>query len=118
MFLAFQTGTAYALMLGSFITDRESLINIGPLINLPLMMLSGFYVNLNNVIPIIWLFQWISSMKYVFNILLRNELTGNNKILMFYTNENRDTKYYNTEQLLDLASVNLSYASAFISFNS
>lgn len=114
MFLGYQAGTSYALMLGAFITDRESLINIGPMINLPLMMLSGFYVNLDHVVPIIWPFQWVSAMKYVFNILLRNELTDNDMVRLSYTDDKGNLQYYNTEQILEFANVDLSFASAFI----
>ena len=44
------------------------------------MMFSGFYVRLSEILPILWPFQWISVMKYTFNILLRNEFIGNDKI--------------------------------------
>lgn len=112
MFLAYQTGAAYALLTGAFITDRESLVNIGPLINIPLMMLSGFFVNLDDVVPVLKPFQWISSLKYTFNIMLRNEFEKNDELEYVFTEngvENKPT----TGELLDMSGVDLSYGEAF-----
>eukprot|EP00826_Nyctotherus_ovalis_P004756 TRINITY_DN1104_c0_g5_i2.p1 TRINITY_DN1104_c0_g5~~TRINITY_DN1104_c0_g5_i2.p1 ORF type:complete len:667 (-),score=156.46 TRINITY_DN1104_c0_g5_i2:175-2175(-) len=112
MFLAYQTGAAYALLVGAFITDRESLINIGPVMNMPLMMLSGFFVNLDDVVPVLWPFQWISCLKYTFNIMLRTEFERNGD-LAFEMKENNNVVSYSTDDLLDLVSVDLSFGVAF-----
>ena len=83
MFFGYQVGVSYSLLLGAFITNRESLITLAPLITVPLIMLSGFYVSLDKVVPILWPFQWISGPKYMFNIQLRNEFIGNDKIHIY-----------------------------------
>ena len=44
------------------------------------MMLSGFFVDLDKVVPVLWPFQWISSLKYAFTIQLRNEFEDNEDI--------------------------------------
>ena len=80
MIVTYQAGTGYAILLGAFMTDRESLINIAPLLQIPLMMLSGFGVDLDNVVPILWPFQWISTMKYSYNIEIQNEFRKNDKL--------------------------------------
>jgi len=110
MVLTYQTGAAYALLVGAFITDRESLINIGPMLNMPLMMLSGFFVNLNNVVPVLWPFQWISSLKYAFNIMLRVEFEKNTKIEYIFG----DGPTQDTEKLISDVGVDLKLSTAFI----
>ena len=47
---------------------------------MPLMMLSGFFVDLEKVVPVLWPFQWISTLKYTGNIMFRNEFEENNKL--------------------------------------
>eukprot|EP00826_Nyctotherus_ovalis_P005864 TRINITY_DN11337_c0_g1_i5.p2 TRINITY_DN11337_c0_g1~~TRINITY_DN11337_c0_g1_i5.p2 ORF type:complete len:138 (-),score=23.91 TRINITY_DN11337_c0_g1_i5:206-619(-) len=112
MFIAYQSGAAYALLVGAFITDRESLINIGPLLNMPLMMLSGFFVNLDDVVPVLWPFQWISSLKYTFNIMLRTEFERNDD-LKYEIVEGGVTRYPDTDELLDQVGVDLSLGTSF-----
>lgn len=112
MVLAYQTGAAYALLVGAFITDRESLINIGPMLNMPLMMLSGFFVNLDDVVPVLWPFQWISCLKYTFNITLRTEFERNNEIHYEFETEN-DGVIKGNDVLLDMVGVDLSLGVAF-----
>ena len=66
---------AYSLFLGSFITNREVLIILIPILNIPLSLLSGWYVRLDD--NILWPFQWISIFKYGFNGLAQNEFYDN-----------------------------------------
>jgi len=109
IFISYQIGAAYALFIGSVLTDRESLINIGMLLNMPLMLLSGFFVNLNNVVPILWPFQWISSLKYTFNIMLRTEFERNNNLdYLFKEND------VGTDDLLSMVGVDLNLSTSFI----
>eukprot|EP00826_Nyctotherus_ovalis_P023141 TRINITY_DN1780_c0_g1_i11.p1 TRINITY_DN1780_c0_g1~~TRINITY_DN1780_c0_g1_i11.p1 ORF type:complete len:674 (-),score=180.39 TRINITY_DN1780_c0_g1_i11:236-2257(-) len=112
MFLAYQSGAAYALLVGAFISDRQSLINIGPLLNIPLMMLSGFFVNLDDVVPVLKPFQWISSLKYTFNIMLRTEFENNSDI-DYIIYENGVPIHPDKEYFLDLAGVDMGYGGAF-----
>jgi ABC-type multidrug transport system ATPase subunit len=107
MLISYQSGAAYALLTGAFITDRESLINM------PLIMLSGFFVNLDNVLPILWPFQWISSLKYTFNIMLRTEFERNNE-LDYYFEEGGKEISMTTDQLLDMAGIDLKLSTSFI----
>ena len=109
MVLEYQAGSSYSLLLGAFITDRESLINIAPLIQMPLMMLSGFFVDLDEVVPVLWPFQWISMLKYTFNIQLRNEFENNDKL-----NIMSDGKPMTTEVLLDMSGVDMGITSSFL----
>eukprot|EP00826_Nyctotherus_ovalis_P004750 TRINITY_DN1104_c0_g4_i2.p3 TRINITY_DN1104_c0_g4~~TRINITY_DN1104_c0_g4_i2.p3 ORF type:complete len:108 (+),score=26.68 TRINITY_DN1104_c0_g4_i2:101-424(+) len=82
------------------------------MLNMPLMMLSGFFVNLDDVVPVLWPFQWISCLKYTFNIMLRTEFERNGD-LAFEMKENNNVVSYSTDDLLDLVSVDLSFGVAF-----
>ena len=114
MFIGYQAGASYALLMGSFISDRESLIVLGPLLNLPLMMLSGFFADLKSVVPILWPFQWISSFKYLLNIMLTNEFTDNKKIKVVHMGPNGTPEYMTSNDLLSLAGVDMTLELSFM----
>lgn len=62
---------AYTMFFGSFISDQSILIILIPIIVVPLMLLSGWFVKTDSSITVLWPFQWISSYKYCFNSLIR-----------------------------------------------
>jgi ATP-binding cassette subfamily G (WHITE) protein 1 len=69
-------GMAFGLVLASIFADIAVALLIAPLIIMPLMMFSGFFLNTASV-PIYfrWV-PWISPMKYAFTALARNEYNG------------------------------------------
>ena len=74
------------------------------------MMLSGFFVNLDGVIPILWPFQWISSLKYAFTILMRNEFEDNVEIRV----PNNEGGYFYGTELMKEVNVTLRMDVSFI----
>ena len=76
---------------------------------MPLMMLSGFFVDLGKVVPVLWPFQWVSMLKYGLSIQLRNEFENNDKIEIM-SNGN----LMPTDTLLEMAGVDLSITTSFI----
>jgi len=91
---------AYSLFLGSFISDREVLIVLIPILNIPLSLLSGWFVRLDYSMTILWPIQWISVFKYAFNGVLRNELQGNDDVAVkstvsFFNKMTNQTQFMN-----------------------
>jgi hypothetical protein len=41
------------------------------MVTLPLMLLSGWMVKIDGGATVLWPFQWISSIKYGFNLLVK-----------------------------------------------
>lgn len=74
------------------------------------MMLSGFFVNLDNVLPVLWPFQWLSSLKYTFNVMLRAEFDNNDELRLPNANGDPAT----IDELLDMSGVDLEMSTAFI----
>ena len=109
LIVAYQTGSSYALLLGVFMTDRESLINIAPLLNVPLMMLSGFGVDLDKVVPILWPFQYISTMKYSYNIEIYNEFKKNDKLAYVF-----DGYPVDIDTIIDMTGVDIEIGLSFV----
>ena len=108
LIIAYQAGSGYALLLGVFMSDRESLINIAPLLQMPLMMLSGFAVDLDEIVPVLWPFQWISSMKYSYNIGIKNEFRKNDKLAYMF-----DGKLMDTETIIEMTGADLGIGVSF-----
>ena len=110
MFFGYQVGASYSLLLGSVIVNREALVNLAPLITMPLTMLSGFYVRLDTVVPILWPLQWVSAIKYLFNIQLRNEFIGNDNIHIY-----QGTHELKASDLIARVGVDIEIGTAFLS---
>ena len=53
-----------------------------PMLIIPLMLLSGFYVDLNKVVYPVKLFQYLSPYKYSFNLFGKNYLSDMNFTFM------------------------------------
>lgn len=71
LMLAGLASGAYTMFIGSLINDQSILIILIPIIIVPLMLLSGWFVKTDSSITVLWPFQWISSYKYCFNALIR-----------------------------------------------
>ncbi len=123
LMMATTASSAYSFFLGTIITDREVLITLVPIINIPLGLLSGWFVRLDGSVTVLWPFQWISSFKYAFNLLLRNELTNNANVHVYGTSTHFDSAtnrtvsvpvVYNSEQLLDTMEAKLEVWECFV----
>ena len=77
---------------------------------MPLMMLSGFFVDLVKVVPLLWPFQWISTLKYAGKIMFRNEFEDNNKLNIMGC----DGNIINTNTILEYVGVDLKMGVSFI----
>ena len=64
MFLMYNAAAAYALVIGATFSDKHVAVTLTPVIIIPFMLFSGFFVNSNNI-PI-WLkeFEYLSIFKY------------------------------------------------------
>ena len=69
--LSYLAALGYGLILGSVVSDRNVLISMQTLINLPILLLSGFFVKLTTSSHIMWLLQYISPCKYSMNVEMR-----------------------------------------------
>jgi len=74
MELMYLAGTGYGLVLGSLVSDRSVMIALLPVVTMPMLLLSGFFVDIGKSKHIMWLLQFISPCKYTFTIGMRNEL--------------------------------------------
>jgi ABC-type multidrug transport system ATPase subunit len=74
MELMYLAGTGYGLVLGSIVSDRSVMIALLPVVTMPMLLLSGFFVDIGTGKHIMWLLQFISPCKYIFTIGMRNEL--------------------------------------------
>lgn len=70
------TGTGIGMMFGCFFTNIELVINMAPVIVLPFMLLSGFYVSADSIPNQVSWLQFASPFKYVLEALMINEFKG------------------------------------------
>jgi len=69
-------GNAMGLFLACLFSDVAIALMVAPMLILPLMMFSGFFLNPESVpVWLSWL-EWISPMKYAFAALTQNEYTN------------------------------------------
>ena len=76
MILLNYTGMSMGLILASVFSDIAVALLIAPLIIMPLMMFSGFFLNADSTPVYYSWIPWISPMKYAFTALARVEYTG------------------------------------------
>jgi len=69
-------GNAMGLFLACVFTDVTIALAVAPLVILPLMMFSGFFLNPESFPVYLEWAQWISPMKYAFSALASNEFEG------------------------------------------
>jgi ABC-type multidrug transport system permease subunit len=74
--LAANVGSSLGLLLGILAKDSGTAISLTPIVIMPFMIFSGFFVNSDNVPPyFIWI-EYISFVKYGFRALVLNEMQG------------------------------------------
>eukprot|EP00999_Lentomonas_sp_LEN2_P000744 NODE_173_length_2004_cov_14.973895_g149_i0.p1 GENE.NODE_173_length_2004_cov_14.973895_g149_i0~~NODE_173_length_2004_cov_14.973895_g149_i0.p1 ORF type:complete len:601 (+),score=114.99 NODE_173_length_2004_cov_14.973895_g149_i0:136-1938(+) len=67
---------AFGLFIGCAVPDPTAAVSLGPMAIIPMMLLGGFFVNLENIpVWISWL-KWISLFKYGFELIAINEFAG------------------------------------------
>ena len=76
MILLNYTGMSMGLILASIFSDIAVALLIAPLIIMPLMMFSGFFLNADSTPVYYSWIPWVSPMKYAFTALARVEYTG------------------------------------------
>lgn len=74
--------SALGIFIGTIFKKDQTATVFGPVLLVPMILFSGFNVNLNTVY--VWLrwIQWISPLRYTMEILLRNEFDGNDKYII------------------------------------
>ena len=66
-------GTGIGLLMGTIISDKKVVMVVTPVTIMPLFLFSGFFVNQNNILPILTPFEYLSPFKYSFQALAINE---------------------------------------------
>ena len=66
MELMYLTSCGYGIIAGAIVADRDVLINLIPIIVMPLLLLSGFFVKITKDVHIMWVLHYISPCKYGF----------------------------------------------------
>jgi len=69
-------GGAIGLFLACIFPDIAIALIVAPMIVLPLMMFSGFFLNPESTPVYLGWVEWISPMKYAFAVLAQNEFSG------------------------------------------
>lgn len=76
MVLLALSGNAIGLFLACLFSDVALALMVAPMVILPFMMFSGFFLNPeSSPVWLLWL-EWISPMKYAFSALAQNEFTN------------------------------------------
>jgi ATP-binding cassette subfamily G (WHITE) protein 1 len=78
MELMYVTGCGYGLIIGVLVADRTVLVATLPVVMLPLLLFSGFFVSITKDVHIMWLLHYLSPCKYGFGIGARVSLSSNN----------------------------------------
>ena len=68
--------SGFAFLLGSLVTNTQAIVQINPVANIPLLLLSGWFANANNFAPYLIPFKYISLFKYGYQILTHLEFEG------------------------------------------
>jgi len=69
-------GTALGIFVASFFSDIAVALAVVPMLLMPLMIFSGFFVNAQTSPAFLNWIKWISPMKYAFVSLIKNEFEG------------------------------------------
>ena len=64
MFLMYNSAAAYALVIGATFSDKHVAVTLTPVIIVPFMLFSGFFVNSNNIPYWLKEFEYLSIFKY------------------------------------------------------
>ena len=55
--------------------QKDMAVNLIPVAVIPFMLISGFFVNQNNIVPILTPMEYVSLFKFAFQVLAPNEYT-------------------------------------------
>ena len=66
-------GTGFGLLVGAIIKDKSAAISIWSLFFVILMLISGFFVNADNMVPVMIPVKYLSPYKWVFQAYVLNE---------------------------------------------
>lgn len=97
MILMDNAGQAIGIFVSCLFNDMNMALTVMPMILLPLMVFSGFFVQSDSIPPYFSWIQWISPMKYGFVALCLNEFTGLN---IYCTTAQNCAPGYNGETVL------------------
>lgn len=112
MFFAYQTGALYALFVGVFVTDHESLFHTIPYLNIVFILFTGFFFDIDNAlsqVPMLPMVQYLTSITFAFSIMMRTELERNDN-LIYDLVESEDLH----EDLLELVNGEMELGTAFL----
>lgn len=68
--------TGMGLAGGVLVSNKNVAVGMIPVLVIPLMLLSGFFVNNDNYLPVLIPFEYISLFKYGFQVFVQNEYDG------------------------------------------
>lgn len=69
-------GASLGIFVSCIFNDIAIAMNVMPMVILPLMVFSGFFVNANAIPPYFNWIQYLSPMRYGFIALIKNEFSG------------------------------------------
>ena len=69
--MVYLTSEAYGLFISASFSNKNMIMPLFPMLVVPLMLLSGFYVDLDKVVHFIRELQYLSPYKYAFNLFGR-----------------------------------------------
>jgi ABC-type multidrug transport system permease subunit len=67
------TGTGLGFAMGTLVAEKSVAVGLTPVTVIPLMLLSGYFVNQDNIVPVLTPFEYISPFKYALQVLVINE---------------------------------------------
>lgn len=76
MVLLDNCGASLGILVSCIFNDIAIAISVMPMVILPLMVFSGFFVNSNAIPPYFNWIQYLSPMRYSFIALVKNEFSG------------------------------------------
>lgn len=68
--------TGCGFMFSMIIKDKQVALDMTPMIIIPSMVVSGFFVDQNNMVPLIYPLRYLSLIKYSFQVYILNEYDG------------------------------------------
>ncbi len=74
MNLAFQTGASYGMLLSILIPNLTLAISLIPVLIAPFVLMSGFFVNTNNLLWVFKPIEYLSIFKYTYQATYTNEM--------------------------------------------
>lgn len=75
-YLLIWTATGLGFLIGALVPDKNVGLSIMIVIFVSMMLVSGFFVSQDNMIPIMYPIKYISLFKWAFQVYLKNEYNG------------------------------------------